>query len=146
MKFEDLKMGAPYLVVGTLVNIFGNERMDPSNQSVMLKLPDGQALNTNIGNILPGSKEEADALRIEAANKQAAQAKAQAVVADDRSDAQVELRRERDEWRAKAEQLEQHVRKIAQDLDAAEAKLKSAGATEPAQPEPERKPNRGRRG
>lgn len=120
MQFNDLKQGGQYNVTGTLINIYGSEHMPSEMQSVVLRLSDGQALNTNINNIVPVDPEEYKQMRDLASEQAAAAAAAVKAVADgDKGDELAQIRRERDEWRKKAEQLEAHATKLVSDLAAA---------------------------
>ena len=126
MKFKDLKQGGQYNVSGTLINTYGSEHMPSEMQSVVLRLADGQALNTNINNLIPVDPDEYKEMRDRASEEAAAAVAASKMVVDgDAKDELTQIRRERDEWRQKAEQLEAHAKKLVQDLEAAK---QAAGA------------------
>ena len=127
MEIKDIAQGLPVFIVAEVLNIHGREAMPVETHSVTLRLADGQAVTTNVRNLVerqaPAPVEQATADAIAAVRAESERAVAEADTAV--SDALVkyaDVIKERDEWKAKAEAAETVARELAVDRDAWKAK------------------------
>ena len=158
MEITEITQGQTVHVPATVTTVQGRAEMPPETHSVVVRLNDGQAVHTNIGNlVLPEAvaateKDAAAALSDQAGDHSQAMAElANQLTAE--QEAHAATATERDEWKQKAEDAEAAARSSALELESEKSRTKSltdqlAEATkEEATPEtPADKPKRTAKG
>lgn len=133
MKSEEVNLGQQVMVLGTVQNKLGTPGAGERAQSVILRLGDGQALNTNCGNLrpVPGMQEavvDASTLVQEKEELHAKELQALRIESEQQLQASESVIKERDEWREKATAAEDAARQVALQVTTLQEELKAAVA------------------